>query len=63
MLGTDVNRRHAKSGGAPQHIDGENFLGVPGGRVRRHFLAREVARHIANGALILGQSELHVFPL
>ena len=47
----------------PDHLVGQLGLAVPLRRVRRKLLAREVARGVANHALVVGVELVHVCPL
>ncbi|MNE14333.1 hypothetical protein D3C80_1072090 [compost metagenome] len=54
-----IDAGEAHLGGGLQHIDREMLVLVPAGRVRRQFGLGEGAGGVLNGALVVGEGEVH----
>src|SRR3546814_2707098 len=54
----DIDSGEAQLGGRLDHIAREYLLFIPFGGVRRDRIGGELARHLLNGALVVGQLEL-----
>src|SRR5262249_13539296 len=59
MLLADIDPGKAERGGLPQRRFGEFLALVPARGVPQPFLARELARGVLEGALLVGEIEIH----
>ncbi|KAF0118403.1 MAG: hypothetical protein FD152_4685 [Xanthobacteraceae bacterium] len=54
-----IDAAKAEARGLAQGVLGKDGTRVPVARVRLHLVPREVARHLTEGFLVLGESEIH----